>query len=206
MSSANTRDNSSKRRRNNEIKALQVMVIDAGGEPLGVMNLRDAIEKAERQGLDLVEIAANQTPPVCKIADYGALSYQESKKQHEARAKQREQEVKEIRLRPNTDDGDLAVKAKQMAQFLERGAKVKVLLRFRGREVTHANLGFEQFERLKELVGELAVVETPPKMEGRQLHAMIAPSKKARDLARASAQRKADLAAKAQAERHEQEA
>ena len=179
-----------KNRRNGEIKATQVRVIGANGEPLGVMDTAQALSLAADQDLDLVEVSPNQDPPVCKILDFGAYSYQESKRQHEARAKSREQETKEIRLRPSTDEGDLSVKAKHIAEFLERGAKVKVLLRFRGREVAHANLGFAQFERLKERLGDLAVVETPPKMEGRQLLAILGPSKKARELARTHAQQK----------------
>lgn len=184
----------SKSRRNGEIKAPQVRVIGENGAALGVMPLAQALAMAEGLDLDLVEISPNQDPPVCKILDFGAYTYQESKRQHEARAKSREQELKEIRLRPNTDDGDLEVKAKHIIEFLERGSKVKVMLRFRGREITHTNLGFAQFEKLKERVGALAVIETAPKMEGRQLLAILAPSKKARELARIQAQKKSSQA------------
>lgn len=139
------------------------------------MPVEAAIEAAQEAGLDLVEVSPNADPPVCKILDYGKLKYQEQKKKAEARKKQKTQDVKEIKLRPNIDVHDYQVKAKAMTQFFEDGDKVKVTLRFRGREMAHQDRGLEVMNRVKEDFAEIAKVEFEPKLEGRQMTMVLAP-------------------------------
>ncbi|SDD05289.1 bacterial translation initiation factor 3 (bIF-3) [Ruegeria marina] len=142
---------------------------------MGVVHPAKAMALAEEAGLDLVEISPNATPPVCKIMDYGKYKYEQQKRESEARKKQKIIEVKEIKFRPGTDTHDYEVKMKSVAKFLENGDKVKITLRFRGRELAHQNLGRELLERVAEDIKEIGKVENMPKMEGRQMIMMIGP-------------------------------
>nr|WP_319826604.1 translation initiation factor IF-3 [Thalassovita sp.] len=150
----------------------------ADGENVGVVSPQQALDLAEKAGLDLVEISPNATPPVCKIMDFGKFKYEQQKRESEARKKQKIIEVKEIKFRPNTDTHDYEVKMRSVIKFLENGDKVKVTLRFRGREMAHQNLGRELLERVAEDVKEIGKVEHMPKMEGRQMIMMIGPISK----------------------------
>lgn len=153
----------------------QVRLIDAGGENVGVVATARAMEMADAAGLDLVEVSPNADPPVCKILDYGKLKYETQKKKAEARKKQRVIEVKEIKMRPGIDDHDYDVKMRSIHRFLDDGDKVKVTLRFRGREMVHQDLGMRVLERVREDLNEIAKVEQFPKMEGRQMTMVMAP-------------------------------
>jgi translation initiation factor IF-3 len=160
---------------NDEIRSREVQLIDKDGHNRGVVDFRTAIELAQEAGLDLVEIAPNSTPPVCKILDYGKFKYQEQKKAAEARKKQKIVEVKEIKFRPMIDDHDYDTKMRAMKRFFEEGDKVKVTLRFRGREMAHQELGFKLLERVKGDLSTEAKVEMEPKLEGRQMVMVMAP-------------------------------
>ncbi|MFN0265304.1 translation initiation factor IF-3 [Tepidamorphus sp. 3E244] len=160
---------------NGEITAPKVQLIDAEGENLGEMSVPDAIERAQEAGLDLVEIAPNSTPPVCKILDFGKYKYQAQKRANEARKKQKTIEVKEVKMRPNIDVHDYDVKMKSVRRFIDEGDKVKVTLRFRGREMAHQELGMQLLTRVREEVDEIAKVEFSPKLEGRQMIMVLAP-------------------------------
>ena len=149
--------------------------IDPNGEQLGVLDTFDAIRKAEDFGLDLVEVQPNADPPVCKILDYGKFKYEAQKRANEARKKQKIIEVKEIKLRPNIDEHDYQVKMRNVQKFLNAGDKVKVTLRFRGREMAHQELGANVLTRVREETDEFAKVEAMPKMEGRQMIMVLAP-------------------------------
>ena len=149
--------------------------IDPDGEQLGVLDTFDAISKAEDFGLDLVEVQPNADPPVCKILDYGKFKYEAQKRANEARKKQKIIEVKEIKLRPNIDEHDYQVKMRNVQKFLNGGDKVKVTLRFRGREMAHQELGANVLTRVREETDEFAKVEAMPKMEGRQMIMVLAP-------------------------------
>ncbi len=153
-------------------------LIDADGEQAGVVAIRAALAMADEVGLDLVEIAPLAEPPVCRIMDVGKFKYQSAKKAHEAKLKQKQVQVKEVKLRPRTDENDYQIKLRNLKRFLENGDKVKVTLRFRGREMAHQEYGMRQLERIKADLVELANVEQMPKMEGRQMVMIIAPSKK----------------------------
>ena len=148
------------------------------GEPLGIVPIRQALAMAEEAGVDLVEIAPQAKPPACRLMDYGKFKYQESKKAHEAKLKQKQVQVKEIKLRPGTDENDYQIKLRNMTRFLEEGDKVKVTLRFRGREMAHQEFGMRQLERIKADLDAIGQVEQMPKMEGRQMIMIIAPGKK----------------------------
>ena len=160
---------------NGAIRAPQVRCIDPNGEQLGVLDTRDAISKAEDVGLDLVEVQPNVDPPVCKILDYGKYKYEAQKRANEARKKQKIIEVKEIKLRPNIDEHDYQVKMRNVVKFLSGGDKVKVTLRFRGREMAHQELGANVLTRVREETDEIAKIEAMPKMEGRQMIMVLAP-------------------------------
>jgi len=160
---------------NEAIRSATVRCIDAEGEQLGVLSIDEALEKAAQAGLDLVELQPNAEPPVCKILDYGKFKYQAQKRANEARKKQKIIEVKEIKLRPNIDDHDYQVKMRAVNKFLAAGDKVKVTLRFRGREMAHVELGAQLLERVRTEIDEVAKVEAMPKMEGRQMIMVIAP-------------------------------
>lgn len=150
-------------------------VIDADGEQLGVLTLREALNAARERGLDLVEVAPNADPPVCKILDYGKYQYLQMKKHRESRKSQKVTEVKEMRLRPKTDDYHQGFKVKQARRFLEAGMKVKVRIQFRGREITHPEIGREQLREVEEELSDIAVVEQRPNMEGRSMLMVMAP-------------------------------
>jgi translation initiation factor IF-3 len=163
-------------RANRDIRGVrEVQLIDETGQNRGVMPFVDALRLAEDTGLDLVEIAPNSSPPVCKILDYGKYRFLEQKKAAEARKKQKTVEVKEIKLRPGIDDHDYDVKMKAMKGFFEEGNKVKITLRFRGREMAHTNLGLRVLDRVRSDVAELAKVEMEPNFEGRQVTMVLAP-------------------------------
>ena len=148
------------------------------GEQLGIMSVRAALQMAEEAGVDLVEIAPMAKPPVCRIMDYGKFKYQEQKRAHEAKLKQKQVQVKEVKLRPGTDENDYQIKLRNMTRFLEEEDKVKVTLRFRGREMAHQEFGMRQLERIKADLEAVGQVEQMPKMEGRQMIMIIAPAKK----------------------------
>ncbi len=150
-------------------------MIGANGEQLGVVALREALNAAREQGLDLVEVASSADPPVCKVLDYGKYQYLQMKKHREARKSQKVTEVKEIRLRPKTDDYHQGFKVKQARRFLEAGMKVKVRIQFRGREITHPEIGREQLKEVVEELADIAVVEQHPNMEGRSMLMVMAP-------------------------------
>jgi translation initiation factor IF-3 len=160
---------------NDEIRVPQVRLIDDAGEMIGVMSAREALIRAYDVGLDLVEISQNAVPPVCKILDYGKYKYEQQKKANEARKKQKVVEIKEIKVRPNIDDHDYEVKMKQMKNFIGEGDKVKVTLRFRGREMAHQELGVKVLERIRNDLTELVKVEQMPKLENRQMVMVISP-------------------------------
>ncbi len=147
-------------------------------EPLGIVLIADALQQAEAAELDLVEIAPTAVPPVCRIMDYGKFRYQEQKRAHEAKLKQKQIQVKEVKFRPMTDDGDYNIKLRNLIKFLAEGDKAKVTLRFRGREMAHQEFGFQLLERVKADLEEHAQVEQFPKLEGRQLVMMLGPKKK----------------------------
>ncbi len=150
-------------------------LIDEAGNQVGVVAIEDALDAAEEAGLDLVEISPNADPPVCKILDYGKYKYELQKKQNEARKKQKTIDVKEIKMRPNIDDHDYDVKLRSATRFLEEGDKVKVTMRFRGREMAHQDIAMNVMMRVRDQLDPLAKVEQMPKMEGRQMIMMLAP-------------------------------
>lgn len=152
-------------------------VIGANGEQVGVLSIAAANKLAEESELDLVEIAPTANPPVCRVMDFGKFKYRESKKRHEAKLKQKQIVVKEVKFRPGTDDGDYKIKLRNLLRFLEEGDKVKVTLRFRGRELAHQEFGVRLLERIRGELEPHAIVEQFPKMEGRQLVMMMAPKK-----------------------------
>ena len=160
---------------NDEIRVPRVLLIDQNGEKQGVMPTSSALEAAEEVGLDLVEIVPNADPPVCKILDYGKFKFQEQKKKNEARKRQKVVEIKEIKLRPNIDIHDYEVKQRAMNRFFEEGDKVKVTMRFRGREMAHPELGMKLLMKVKEDFEPVAKVEYEPRMEGRQMIMILAP-------------------------------
>jgi translation initiation factor IF-3 len=160
---------------NQEITSLKVRLVDERGEMVGVVNRSDALTRASEAGLDLVEVAANADPPVCKILDFGKFKYEEQKRKNEARKKQKVIEVKEIKLRPGIDDHDYDVKMRSMKNFIGEGDKVKVTMRFRGRELAHQELGMDVLMRVKGDLDAIAKVEQFPRMEGRQMTMVVSP-------------------------------
>ena len=160
---------------NEMIQAAQVRLIGAEGEQIGVVTRDDALDRAANVGLDLVIVADKSDPPVCKIMDYGKFKYEEQKKKNEARKKQKTIDVKEIKLRPNIDSHDYDVKMRSMVKFLNEGDKVKVTMRFRGREMAHQNLGLDVLHRVRDDLEELSKIEQFPKMEGRQMVMVLSP-------------------------------
>ena len=163
---------------NGEIRCKEVRLVGVDGEPIGVVPIEEALDRALKAGVDLVEISPNAEPPVCRIMDFGKFLYEKSKSQKEQKKKQKQVQIKEIKFRPGTDEGDYQVKLRNLIRFLEDGDKAKVTLRFRGREMAHQDLGLNVLERVKSDLEELAVVETFPKVEGRQAVMMLAPKKK----------------------------
>jgi translation initiation factor IF-3 len=160
---------------NDAIRAKEVRVIDADGEQLGIMSVRDALRIAEERELDLVEVAPNAKPPVCRIMDYGKHRYEQSKREKLARKKQKVVTVKEVRMSPKIDDHDFEVKVRAAERFLKAGDKVKVSVRFRGREIVHADLAKSKLTELAELLKDIGTVERLPKLEGRQMITVLAP-------------------------------
>ncbi|MBU2888711.1 translation initiation factor IF-3 [Celeribacter halophilus] len=160
---------------NERIRAPEIRLIGAEGENVGVVTPARAMDMAAEAGLDLVEISPNANPPVCKIMDYGKFKYEQQKRESEARKKQKTIEIKEVKFRPGTDVHDYEVKMRNVVRFLENGDKVKVTLRFRGREMAHQDLGRQLLERVAEDTKELGKIENMPKMEGRQMIMMIGP-------------------------------
>ncbi len=162
-------------RANEQIDAPEIRLIDYTGDNLGVVPIGEALARAEATGLDLVEISPNADPPVCKILDYGKLKYEEQKKRNVARKKQKVIEIKEIKMRPNIDVHDYDFKMRAILRFLDEGDKVKVTMRFRGREMAHQEIGMQVLERVRGDLEKLAKVEQSPKMEGRQMTMVMAP-------------------------------
>ena len=152
-------------------------MIGANSEQLGILPLHEALAMAESQQLDLVEVSPTAVPPVCRIMDYGKFKYQQSKKLQEARKKQVQVQVKEVKLRPKTDEHDLLFKIKHVRRFLEEGNKAKITVVFRGREITHMNLGQVALDRFVEELKDIAIIEVRPKMEGRNMFIIVAPKK-----------------------------
>ncbi|MBP6346429.1 MAG: translation initiation factor IF-3 [Neisseriaceae bacterium] len=163
---------------NGEIRANEVRLINHDGEQMGIVELKVALALAEEHDLDLVEISPNAKPPVCKVMDLGKFKYEEAKRRDEARKKQKQIQVKEIKFRPGTDSGDYAIKMRNITRFLTDGDKVKVTLRFRGREMAHQELGMALLKRIQADLEEIGAVEQFPKLEGRQMVMVIAPKKK----------------------------
>jgi translation initiation factor IF-3 len=160
---------------NYEINVPQVRLVGPDGEMIGIVSVREAMARAEDTGFDLVEISPNADPPVCKLLDFGKFKYEQQKKKNEARKKQKIIEVKEIKLRPNIDDHDYDVKMRAATNFLDEGDKVKVTMRFRGREMMHQDLGMNVLMRVKDQLDPLAKVEQTPQLEGRQMTMVLAP-------------------------------
>ena len=152
-------------------------MIGANSEQLGILQLQEALALAESQQLDLVEVSPTAVPPVCRIMDYGKFKYQQSKKLQEAKKKQVQVQVKEVKLRPKTDEHDLLFKMKHVRRFLEEGNKAKITVVFRGREITHMNLGQNALDRFVEDLKDIAIIEVRPKMEGRNMFIIVAPKK-----------------------------
>jgi translation initiation factor IF-3 len=161
-------------RANRQIRAAEVRIIDADGQQLGVMSIEDALRRAEEAGLDLIEVAANASPPVCRIADLGRFRFEQDKHSRDAKRNQHVSLVKEVRLRPRTDEHDLQVRVRAARRFLEDGHKVKVEVRFRGREATHPEVARAQIESIAAGVADIAMVERPPSLEGRTMFAILA--------------------------------
>lgn len=176
ISAPNRRD-SDRARINEKINVPEVRLIDVDGNQAGIVSVREALRAAEESGLDLVEISPTAKPPVCRIMDYGKFLFEVNKKQAEAKKKQKQIQVKEIKFRPTTEEGDYQVKLRNLIRFLNHGDKVKVTLRFRGREMAHQEVGMKILDRLQQDTADLAVVEQQAKREGRQLLMVLAPKK-----------------------------
>ena len=162
-------------RTNEQITASEVRVISSSGKQLGIISIREALNHAEDEGFDLVEVSPDAKPPVCKIIDYGKLKYKEQKSKKEAKKKQKTIEVKEIKMRPGINKHDYEVKVRALSKFIEGGNKVKISMRFRGREMEHQNIGRDLLNKLTEQVSEYAKVEVPPKSEGKQIMMILVP-------------------------------
>lgn len=157
----------------------EVRLIGLDGEQVGIVKIAEALQQSEEHDVDLVEIAPNANPPVCRLMDYGKFRYQEQKRQQEARARQKVIQIKEVKFRPGTDEGDYQVKLRNLRRFIEDGDKAKVTLRFRGREMAHQELGMRVLERVRDDMAEIAQVESMPRLEGRQMVMVLVPRKKA---------------------------
>jgi translation initiation factor IF-3 len=165
-------------RLNDEITVPQVRLIDENGENVGILPIAEALEAAEHAGVDLVEISPNVDPPVCRVMDYGRFLFDKKKQQSAAKRKQKQVQIKEIKFRPGTDEGDYQVKLRNLHRFLEEGDKTKVTMRFRGREHAHRELGLELLQRVERDLSEVGLVESKPAMEGRQMVMVLTPKKK----------------------------
>ncbi|HSJ98147.1 MAG TPA: translation initiation factor IF-3 [Myxococcota bacterium] len=164
---------------NERIRSREIRVVDEDGSQLGVMTPWDALQKAQERGLDLVEVAPGANPPVCRIMDYGKYKYEQKKKQAASKAKAHAATLKEVKLRPRTDDHDLDFKVRSARRFLIEGDKVKVTLMFRGREIVHTSLGFDQLDRVKTMLADIANVESTPRLEGRFMSMILVPNRDA---------------------------
>jgi translation initiation factor IF-3 len=164
-------------RLNGEINAPEIRLVGVDGEQLGIVSLSEAMAKAEAAELDLVEIAPMAKPPVCRIMDYGKFKYREAKKQHEAKLKLKQIQVKEVKFRPGTDEGDYKIKLRNLTRFLSEGDKAKVTMRFRGREMAHQEFGVRLLERIRNDLEAVSLVEQFPRLEGRQMVMLLAPKK-----------------------------
>lgn len=158
--------------------APQIRLNGPDNEPLGIVSIQEAFRMASELDVDLVEIAAQADPPVCRLMDYGKFKYQEQKRAAEAKAKQKVIEVKEVKFRPGTDEGDYQIKMRNLRRFLEEGDKGKVTLRYRGREITHQDIGMRLLERIRDELNDVSVVENMPKLEGRQMVMVLGPKKR----------------------------
>ncbi|WKZ13913.1 MAG: translation initiation factor IF-3 [Gammaproteobacteria bacterium] len=165
-------------RRNEEIDSRQLRVIGADGQMIGVMTREQALDMASSQALDLVEVSPNAEPPVCRILDFGKFLFEQNKKAHAAKRKQKQIQVKEVKFRPGTEEGDYQVKLRNLIRFLTEGDKAKVTLRYRGREMAHQELGFRLLQRVQQDLQDFGAVEQMPKLEGRQLVMVISPKRK----------------------------
>ncbi|NND55346.1 MAG: translation initiation factor IF-3 [Gammaproteobacteria bacterium] len=164
-------------RRNDEITSASVRLIGADGEQVGILDLNDALEKAKEVNLDLVEVSPNAEPPVCRIMDFGKYLFEMKKKSQSGKTKQKQVQVKEIKFRPGTEEGDYQIKLKRLVKFLEQGDRTKITLRYRGREMAHQDLGMKLLKRVEADLAEYGTVEQFPKLEGRQLVMLITPKK-----------------------------
>lgn len=153
-------------------------LIDAEGQQVGILRTREALERAEEEGLDLVEIVPNVEPPVCRLMDFGKFLFEQKKKRAEARKNQKQVEIKEIKFRPGTEEGDYQVKLRNLTRFLNEGDKAKVTMRFRGREHAHRDLGLELLQRVEKDLADISILEQQPQMEGRQMVMVLGPKKK----------------------------
>nr|WP_304411925.1 MULTISPECIES: translation initiation factor IF-3 [unclassified Thioalkalivibrio] len=165
-------------RLNDQINVPKIRLIDAEGENRGIFGTPEALELAQESGLDLVEISPNADPPVCRIMDYGKYKFEQAKKAQEAKKKQKQIQIKEVKFRPGTDEGDYKVKLRNLRRFIEAGDKGKVTIRFRGREMRHQELGGELLDKIEQDMSDIAVVEQRPKMEGRQMIMVLTGKKK----------------------------
>ncbi|MBC7779296.1 MAG: translation initiation factor IF-3 [Proteobacteria bacterium] len=163
---------------NSEITTPEIRLVGLEGEPLGIVTSAQALAMAEEAEVDLVEIAPTAVPPVCRLMDFGKFKYRESKKKHEAKLKQKQIQVKEVKFRPGTDEGDYLIKLRNLNRFLTEGDKAKITLRFRGREMAHQEFGVKLLQRIQADLAELGSVEQFPKLEGRQMIMVIAPKKR----------------------------
>lgn len=162
---------------NERIRCPEIRLVGADGEMIGVVSVAEGLRRAREEGLDLVEVSPGASPPVCKILDYGKYKYEQQKKAHEAKKKQKIIQIKEVKLRPNIDKHDLEIKLKAVEKFLEAGDKVKITLRFRGREMAHQEIGMRLLDKVKEYLADKIKIEHPPSFEGRQVVMVIAPAK-----------------------------
>ncbi|WP_083772702.1 translation initiation factor IF-3 [Leptothrix cholodnii] len=167
-----------KHRLNREITALEVRLNGLENEPLGIVSIQDALRMSAENDVDLVEISATAQPPVCRLMDYGKFKYLEQKKAAEAKAKQHVIDIKEVKFRPGTDEGDYQIKMRNLRRFLEEGDKGKVTLRYRGREITHQDIGMRLLERIRDELTDVSVVENMPRLEGRQMIMVLGPKRK----------------------------
>jgi translation initiation factor IF-3 len=163
---------------NGRINAPRVRLIGADGQQVGIVPIQEALKKAEEAELDLVEISPNAAPPVCRIMNYGKFQYEESKRRHAAKKKQKQIQIKEVKFRPGTDVGDYQVKLRNLIRFLENGDKAKITLRFRGREMAHQELGMQLLKRVESDLKEYGAVEQYPRLEGRQMVMIVGPHKR----------------------------
>jgi translation initiation factor IF-3 len=171
-------EHANRARVNDKIRAPQVRLIDEKGEQVGVVTVEEARSKALAAGLDLVEVAAEAKPPVCRIQDYSKYLFEQQKKERQAKANAHKADTKEVRLRPGTGDGDLDIKAKHAREFLAEGHKVAIMLQFRGRELSHKELGIEMIRRFSAMLSDVAKMEQEPRIEGKRMNALLAPTKK----------------------------